>query len=97
MGQKSARLGDIGSSHGCYPPTPTITGSPDVFVNALPANRVGDELVPHGCSDCSPHPRAVAEGSSTVSINGKPATRISDGVDCGGQLCTGSPDVFIGE
>lgn len=97
MGAKSARLGDIGSAHGCFPPTPTVMGSPDVFVNGLPANRVGDDLVPHGCSNCSPHPRAVAEGSSTVSINGKPATRVGDGVDCGGQLSTGSPNVSIGE
>ena len=96
MASKSARLGDIGSAHGCYPATPTIVGSPDVPINGLPATRVGDALVSHGCSNCSPHPRAVAEGSATVFINGQPAARVGDAVDCGGSLATGSPDVFIG-
>lgn len=97
MAPKSARLSDIGSAHGCYPATPTVTGSPDVTVNGLPATRVGDDLVPHGCSDCSPHPRAVAEGSPTVFINGQPAARVGDAVDCGGTLATGSPNVSIGD
>ncbi|WP_353959914.1 PAAR domain-containing protein [Aquisalimonas lutea] len=73
-----------------------MTASPDVFINGLSVVRLGDALVPHGCSTCSSHPRKVAEGAATVLINGRPASRVGDAVDCGGELATGSPDVFIG-
>lgn len=96
MDRASSRLGDIGSSRGCFQPIPAVTGRPDVFVNALLANRISDDAAPHGFPNCSPHLRAVAEGTSTVWINGKPATRISDGLDCGGKLSTGSSNGLIG-
>ncbi|GHY09153.1 putative PAAR repeat-containing protein [Vibrio cholerae] len=38
----AARLGDIGSEHDCFPPTPIIAGSGDVFIDGKPAVRQGD-------------------------------------------------------
>ncbi|EGQ8119397.1 PAAR domain-containing protein [Vibrio cholerae] len=45
---RAASLGDIGSEHDCFPPTPIITGSGDVFIDGKPAVRQGDALEPHG-------------------------------------------------
>jgi uncharacterized Zn-binding protein involved in type VI secretion len=92
-----SRIGDIGSGHSSFPPTPVIAGSPNVFVNGRPAARLGDALAPHGSpSPSTPHGRSIAGGSGTVFINGRPASRIGDPIDCGGSLVTGSPNVFTG-
>jgi len=41
----SVRKGDIGSGHSChYPPKATKSGSPNVFVNDIPAVRVRDSF-----------------------------------------------------
>jgi len=94
------RKGDIGSGHGChFPPSPATGGSPDVFINGLPAMRVGDSYAAHACAagHAGPHGRALSSGSASVFINGLPAGRIGDSIDCGGSAATGSPDVFIGD
>ncbi|MBR1645195.1 MAG: PAAR domain-containing protein [Selenomonadaceae bacterium] len=74
------------------------TGSSNVFINGLPAHRVGD----FGACNC-PHGGTFqsTSGSSTVFINGRPATRTGDAtacVVCGmpGSHVSGSPNVFIG-
>ena len=93
-----ARLGDIGSGHGChFPPSAAVEGSPDVLVNGIPAVRVGDAYAAHGCPSCPApsHGRALAQGSPTVLINGRPAGRIGDAIDCGGAAAAGSGDVFL--
>jgi uncharacterized Zn-binding protein involved in type VI secretion len=69
-------------------------GSPNVLVNALPATMVA--LASGDCYKDPGHPRRVATGSSTVLINGKPAARVSETMDCGAVIVTGSPNVFIG-
>ncbi|MEH6578925.1 MAG: type VI secretion system PAAR protein [Amphritea sp.] len=94
---KAARLGDIASGHGCFPPTPITSGSGDVLINGIPAARVGDSVAPHGCKDCPPHGRNIAAGSATVFINGKPAARLGDAISCGGSVNAGSGNVFIGD
>ena len=93
---KAARIGDIGSGHGCFPPTPVTAGSGNVKINGIPAARLGDPLAAHGCGKCPPHGRSISGGSGTVFINGKPAARIGDGIDCGGSVAAGSGDVIIG-
>lgn len=95
--QPAARLGDLGSPHGSYPPTPILGGSPDVFINGRPAARQGDPLVAHAAPKRPPHPRQIAEGASSVLINGRPAARVSDAIDCGGKLSSGSTTVLIGD
>lgn len=101
MGSKSkqpaARVGDIGSGHDGFPPTPISSGSGNVFTNGKPAARKGDSLIPHAKPKHPPHGRSIAEGSSSVFINGKPAARVTDGIDCGGNVSAGSGNVFIGD
>jgi len=93
---KAARLGDIGSGHGCFPPTPVTSGSGNVSTNGMPSARQGDPLAAHGCPKCPPHGRSIAGGSGSVFINGKPAARAGDGISCGGSVAAGSGDVLIG-
>ncbi len=95
---ESARKGDIGSDHEkCFPSSPAIEGSGDVFINGLPAVRQGDAYAAHGCVVCASHERYAAQGSASVNINGRPAVRVGDAIDCGGAALTGSPNVFIGD
>ena len=92
----AARLNDVGSAHGCFPPNQIIQKSDDVLINGLPAVRVGDAVAFHGCLTCPPHGRNIAQGSSSVVINDRPAARVGDAIDCGGVIETGSDDVMIG-
>nr|WP_287147122.1 type VI secretion system PAAR protein [Aeromonas sp.] len=73
MSKQAAKVGDIGTDHDGFHPTVIIAGSPDVFIDGIPAARVGDPLAPHDKPNNPPHPRSIASGSSTVLINGKPA------------------------
>lgn len=96
----AARKTDIGSGHEChFPPSFSVEGSKDVFINNLPAMRLDDAYAAHGCPKCpsAPHSRKLAQGSSTVNINHQPAGRIGDAINCGGMHATGSPDVMIGD
>ena len=97
MGKAAARLWDIGSGHGGYPPTPVTSGSGDVTTNGRPAARVGDSLLLHAKPKSPPHGRSIAQGSSTVSINGRAAARVGDNISCGGSISTGSGNVTIGD
>ena len=91
-----SRRGDIASGHGCFPPTPTITASPNVYANGIHALRKGDAVAPHGCGNCPPHGRSVSGGSGSVFINGKAAARKGDGIGCGGAMSGASGDVYAG-
>ena len=90
------RLGDLCTGHGCFPPRPSISASPNVYANGIPICRVSDSYAPHGCSNCPPHPGNLVQGSPTVFINGLPVSRIGDALNCGSSAMTGSPNVFIG-
>lgn len=90
----ATRLGDICTGHGCYPPRVNDSGSPNVFINGLPAHRLGDHWVTHCCGP-SCHDSYTSEGSSKVFINGIPAARIGDAVACGSIIAQGSPNVFF--
>ena len=91
------RLGDMGSGHGCWPPRPNDQGSPNVFVNGLPAHRQGDHWVSHCCCAIpETHDSSLASGSSTVYVNGKQLGRIGDPIACGSVVSSGSPNVFAG-
>lgn len=91
------RLGDSCTGHGSFPPRPSSSGSPNVFVNGIPAHRQGDAWSPHGSpSPSPPHGGSLAAGSSTVYCNGVQLGRIGDPVDCGSAVAQGSPNVFAG-
>lgn len=86
MGQKFVLVGDIGTDHDGFPPTPVTAGSGTVLMDGKPVARVGDPLAPHDKPGHSPHPRAIAQGSSTIVIDGKPAALTGHAVDCGGVV-----------
>lgn len=95
MGLPATRLGDSCTGHDCYPPRPSIEGSPDVRVNGIPWHRVGDGWAAH-CCYFSCHPSTLAAGSQTVRANGIAVGRITDQVACGSLVMTGSGNVFSG-
>lgn len=47
MSKKVVLLGDMGTDHEGFPPTPVIAGSPNVLIDGKPVARVGDPLAPH--------------------------------------------------
>ncbi|WP_375192370.1 type VI secretion system PAAR protein [Marinobacter sp.] len=96
MSKAIVLLGDLGSDHEGFPPTPVIAGSPDVLIDGKPAARVGDPLAPHSKPKHSPHPRTITGGSATVMINGKPAAVTGGAISCGG-VTIGSGSVLIGD
>ena len=76
---------------------PAETGSPDTFVNGLPALRVTDTGIHALC--CGPNTWIAIAGSSTVLINNLPAHRLLDAdMHCGGPgyMVEGSPDTLVG-
>lgn len=92
----AARLSDICSGHGCFPPRAGSNASSNVRINGLAAHRLGDGWQPHCCPKKGCHPSSVTSGSGTVRINGRPAARIGDSVGCGSIIAQGSSNVFIG-
>jgi len=100
------RLGDKANQathdHCCGVPHPVvgplIMGSPDVFVNKMPAARKTDPGIHAAC--CGPNMWQADAGSGTVFINGKEAHRLGDATKhCGsfsGQLIEGSSNVITG-
>jgi RHS repeat-associated protein len=77
----SSRAGEISSA------------SPNVFTNSRGAAYVSVSTTV--CSHHNPLP-LVAEGSSSVFINGLPAARKQDAITCGAKIDDGSNNVFIG-
>ena len=96
MSKKVVLLGDMGTDHAGFPPTPVVAGSPNVLIDGKPVARVGDPLAPHSKPKHPPHPRAIATGSSTVMINGIPAAVTGGAITCGG-VTIGSGSVVIGD
>lgn len=47
------------------------------------------------CSQCGGKPPRIGQGSETVFINGQPASRSGDQVECGATIDTGSNNVYI--
>jgi len=89
------RKTDICTGHGCWPPRPSIQGSPNVFTNDLATHRETDDWAVHCCVSC--HGGNLASGSSTVYVNNLQMGRIGDPVDCGSSVAEGSPNVFCGD
>ena len=74
------------------------TGSENVFINGLPACRVGDTTTAHlrPGKPCPGHSARVARGSTSVFINGRAAARVGDSIAGCTSIAQGSPDVIIG-
>jgi len=107
MGHPAARLGDKSKvdedKHGCpscpHPAQgPAIVGSPNVFINGMPAIRKDDIGLHAAC--CGPNLWTATGASGTVLINGKGAHRKDDDDQhCGGKgkMIEGSDNVLIGD
>ncbi|RJG37160.1 type VI secretion system PAAR protein [Motilimonas pumila] len=85
----AAKLGDIGTAHDGFPPTPITAGSGTVKVDGIPLARKGDPLAPHSKPKHPPHGRSISGGSGTVFADGKPVAKTGDGVSCGGVVIGG--------
>ena len=94
------RRGDSCTGHECFPPRTSTSGSPNVFVNNIPAHREGDGWAVHTCTHPKvphgSHGSVLASGSGTVYVNGKQLGRIGDPVACGSSVASGSSNVFAG-
>ena len=86
------RKGDLCTGHGCWPPRPSIQGSPDVFTNNIRQHRVTDGWAAHCCQSC--HSSTQCDGSPDVFANTLKVARKGDPVCCGSACMTHSPDVF---
>lgn len=104
----ACRLGDMSTGHSqgdhTWPPRANDQGSPNVYINGIPAHRVGDHWVAHTCikvpsknHEYAPdtHEGVLSQGSPTVFVNGQPLGRVGDAISCGDHVATGSPNVFI--
>jgi len=93
-------IGAVSTGHICYPPTALTQGAANVFVNTLPAGRMGDLFASHACPcDKCPPPhlvRAISQGPLNVYFNFRPPGRIGDFISCGDKIAAGSPNVFAG-
>jgi uncharacterized Zn-binding protein involved in type VI secretion len=69
-------------------------GSPDVFINFIPAARTLADI--GECSKHGPKPQQIVIGSESVFIDNMPAARVKDKLQCSSFISEGSPDVFIG-
>lgn len=95
VGRGISRLGDFSSGHDCYLPTIGARASRNVYVNKLPAHKVGDRMVPHFCK--TGHADVMAKGSTTVRVNKTGVMRVGDVLAPGGAVMTqGSHNVLSG-
>lgn len=93
----AVRLGDSCSGHGCWPSRSNVQGSPNVYINGLPAHRYTDQWASHCCT-VEPYPchsGSAGSGSPNVLVNGLPQCRIGDNVNCGSTMVSGSSNVFV--
>lgn len=86
MGKKVVLLGDLGTDHEGFPPTPVIAASSTVLMDGKPVARQGDPLALHSKPNHGPHPRAIAAGNPTILVEGKPIALTGDAVTCGGVV-----------
>jgi len=82
------------SGHSCYPPRPSASWSPNVFVEGLNVERFGDQMVPHGCGVCAPH-GGTHVGSHTVYANNTSIQVIGDPISCGSVCAASNSSVFV--
>ena len=78
------------------PPRVPAGSSPDVTAENQPVVRQGDAYTAHACPGDPPHGATASAGSSTVTINKKPAHRNGDAISCGSSGANGATSVIIG-
>ncbi|EOD79614.1 Uropathogenic specific protein [Grimontia indica] len=84
-------LGNIGTDHDGFHPSPVVAASSAIKVDGIPLARQEDAITPHDKPKSPPHVRSIAAGFPTVFANGKPVVRTGDpvsfvGVVVGGEI-----------
>ncbi|CND85328.1 RHS/YD repeat-containing protein [Yersinia nurmii] len=92
LGEKARDAGVEAGAGSMSPSGAIITGSGNVFTNGKAA--AVSSLSTVNCD--KDKAQQVAQGSSSVFINGLPAARKSDKTTCDATITAGSPNVFIG-
>ncbi|AXH70746.1 PAAR repeat-containing protein [Vibrio phage BONAISHI] len=98
MGQPASRGPEGTTGHGCWPPTIINGNASTVFINSMPAMKVGAPTIPHTCvvPKHPTHGSALVGGSGTVFVEKIPLGRIGDPIGCGEAIASGSSNVFAG-
>lgn len=86
------RRTDNCSGHGCYPPRPSSSWSPDVFANGLEVERYSDTMEVHCCPP--PCHGGTHVGTHNGYANGLDIQVQGDPIDCGSVCAECSDDVF---
>jgi hypothetical protein len=87
------RKTDNCSGHGCWPPRPSATWSPNVFVNNLNVERFTDQMMIHCCPP--PCHGGTHVGRHNVYANNLDIQVCGDPIDCGSTCAECSSDVFV--
>lgn len=95
MGLNVSMVGKICTGHDCFPPSSITSGESTVLVNGIPAAHLGSAVLLHCCGP-SCHGRSVSGGSGSVTVGGKPISRKTDSISCGGAIVGCSSNVFAG-
>jgi len=77
-----ARLGDADTGHPCYGGRPSNAANGTVTANGKLIMGVGCSGWPSHCCGPACHGSSVAQGSSTVFVEGCPVARVGDPLDC---------------
>lgn len=88
------------TGHDCFPPTSAIGPySTRTRINGKYIQLKGITMyAPHTCGKTThtPEQRKVIEGSSNITVEGKPVVRIGDLIACGDAVSKGSDNTFGG-
>jgi uncharacterized Zn-binding protein involved in type VI secretion len=102
MPKVARQYDDTTTGHSCDSVT-EITGPhgepSKVYANNIPVECLGNPTVPHqepAGDGCSTHIEYIHEASTSVFIGGIAVARIGDKTDYGGEIITGSPNVYAG-
>lgn len=95
-----ARIADKSTGHGCFSPTAMITTPvAKTYFNGKLAGVVDSncKFAAHICGKTTHNTniRIPSSGASKTYIEGKPAARIGDSIQCGDTIAQGSANSFI--
>jgi uncharacterized Zn-binding protein involved in type VI secretion len=92
-----AVLSFTGTGRNCGSPiiTSTGTGDSNVFINGIPAVKLGNIVAPHPAGGCGLDASPLTTGSDVVFINGMKAGRIADRYTADNIIISGSTNIFF--
>lgn len=95
-----ARLGDVSTGHGCFPPTNMVTtAATKSYINGVLVGVKDQEsqFSTHVCGNTNHQQvtRYISSGSTKSFIEGKAVARIGDDIACGDAIAQGSPNSFL--